>query len=83
MRCAFGQACRFKKTLRRADFGFSGGARTILVDCTTISPIAKIVKDDKPGNAADYATKRKEKYYQRLLDQNNGLICNILLRCGD
>jgi hypothetical protein len=55
-------------TERRADFGFSGGARTILVDCTTISPLAKIIKDYKPGKAADYATKRKEKYYQRFLD---------------
>jgi hypothetical protein len=55
-------------SLRRADFGFSGGARTILVDCTTISPLAKIIKDYKPGEAADYATKRKEKYYQRFLD---------------
>ena len=42
-------------TERRADFGFSGGARTILVYCTPISPFAKIVKDYKPGKAADYA----------------------------
>jgi hypothetical protein len=27
----------------------------------TISPLAKIIKDCKPGKAADYATKRKEK----------------------
>jgi hypothetical protein len=62
---------------RKTHFGFSGGARTILVDCTTISPLAKIIKDYKPGKAADYATKRKEKYYQRFLDIKTTDRCTI------
>jgi hypothetical protein len=34
---------------RRADFGFSGLAHTVLVDFTSTSPLAKEVKDYKPG----------------------------------
>jgi hypothetical protein len=38
---------------RRADLGFKGRVRSVLVDCTTASPLAKDVKDYKPGKAAD------------------------------
>jgi hypothetical protein len=53
---------------RRADLGFKGRVRSVLVDCTTASPLAKEVKDYKPGKAADAATKRKVKDYQRFYD---------------
>ena len=46
---------------KRADFGFSGLFKTILVDCTTASPLAKDIKikDYKAGKAADEAVNRK------------------------
>ena len=52
---------------RRADFGFTGRTRTILVDCTTASPLAKDikVKEYRPGKAADEAVKRKIRDYKR------------------
>ena len=53
---------------RRADLGFSGPRRTVLVDCTTASPLAKDVKDYTPGSAADAASKRKEKDYNRFFN---------------
>jgi hypothetical protein len=37
----------------------------ILVDCTTCSPLAKDVKDYKPGKTADAGTKCKTKEYER------------------
>jgi hypothetical protein len=43
--------------------GFQGRRGAILVDCTTCSPLAKDVKDYKPGKTADAGTKRKIKEY--------------------
>ena len=53
---------------RRADLGFSGPRRAVLVDCTTASPLAKEIKDYTPGSAADAASKRKEKDYNRFFN---------------
>ena len=54
---------------KRADFGFSSAFKTILVDCTTASPLAKDtsikLKDYKAGKAADEAVNRKIKDYKR------------------
>jgi hypothetical protein len=50
---------------KRADIGFRGRRRAITVDCTTCSPLAKDVKDYKPGKTADAGTKRKMKEYER------------------
>ena len=41
---------------KRADIGFRGRRRAILVDCTTCSPLAKDVKDYKPGKTVDAVT---------------------------
>jgi hypothetical protein len=60
---------------RRADLGFKG-VRSVLVDCTTASPLAKEVKDYKPGKAAA-ATKRKVKDYQRFYDIQQTNRCSI------
>jgi hypothetical protein len=62
---------------RRADLGFKGRVRSVLVDCTTASPLAKDVKDYKPGKAADAATKRKVKDYQRFYDIQQTNRCSI------
>jgi hypothetical protein len=62
---------------RRADLGFKGRVRSVLVDCTTASPLAKEVKDYKPGKAADAATKRKVKDYQRFYDIQQTNRCSI------
>jgi hypothetical protein len=52
---------------KRTDIGFRGRRRAILVDCTTCSPLAKDVKDYKPGKTADAGTKRKMKECERVL----------------
>jgi hypothetical protein len=62
-------------TERRDDFGFSGGDRT------TISPLAKIIKDYKPGKLCDKV--EREALSKILRYQNNGSMCDILLHCGD
>jgi hypothetical protein len=49
---------------RRADFGFSGFAHTVLLGFTSTSPLAKEVKDYKPGKAADLGTKLKARDYR-------------------
>jgi hypothetical protein len=65
-------------TERRADFGFSEGARTILVDCTTLAKSSKITSQAKLRTLRQSG---KEKYYQRFLDiKTTGTMCDILLR---
>lgn len=63
---------------RRADIGFTSGTKTILIDCTTASPLAKEIKNYRPGSAADAASKRKVKDYQRFFQINKTNQCNIL-----
>jgi hypothetical protein len=62
---------------RRTDLGFKGRVLSVLVDCKTASPLAKEVKDYKPGKAADAATKRKVKDYQRFYDIQQTNRCSI------
>mgnify|MGYP006165262259 FL=1 len=62
---------------RRADFGFSGIARTILVDVATTSPLAKEVKDYRPGSAADVGTKKKAREYSKWFQIHKTDRCNI------
>jgi hypothetical protein len=62
---------------RRADLGFTCASRTILVDCTTASPLAKEVKEYKSGRAADAATKRKVRDYQRFFNIQQSNRCNL------
>jgi hypothetical protein len=62
---------------RRADLGFTCASRTILVDCTTTSPLAKEIKEYKPGRAADAATKRKVRDYQRFFNIQQSNRCNL------
>jgi len=62
---------------RRADFGFSGTAHTVLVDITTASPLAKDIKDYKPGRAADAGTKTKAREYSKWFQIHKTDRCNI------
>jgi hypothetical protein len=62
---------------RRADLGFTCALCTILVDCTTASPLAKEIKEYKPGRAADAATKRKVREYQRFFNIQQSNRCNL------
>jgi hypothetical protein len=67
---------------KRADIGFRGRRRAILVDCTTCSPLAKDVKDYKPGKTADAGTKRKMKEYERAynIQRTGGDLSSTILR---
>jgi hypothetical protein len=62
---------------RRADFGFSGLAHTVLVDFTSTSPLAKEVKDYKPGKAADLGTRLKARDYRKWFQIQKTNRCNI------
>jgi hypothetical protein len=57
--------------------GFTCASRTSLVDCTTASPLAKEIKEYKPGRAADAATKRKVREYQRFFNIQQSNRCNL------
>jgi hypothetical protein len=47
------------------------------VDCTTASPLAKEVKEYRPGRAADATTKRKVRDYQRFFNIQQSNRCNL------
>ena len=62
---------------RRADFGFSGVARTILVDVTNTSLLAKEVKDYRPGSVTDAGTKKKAREYSKWFQIHQTDRCHI------
>jgi hypothetical protein len=51
---------------RKADLGFTGASRTILMDCTTASPLAKEIKEYKPGRVADALQSEKSTFNIRI-----------------
>ena len=58
---------------RRADIGFYRHRQAILVDVTTASPMAKVVKHYIPSCAANLAVERKVKSYKKFfnIDDNS------------
>ena len=62
---------------RRADFGFSNPIHTVLVDVATASPLARDIKDYKPGKAADVGTKKKAREYSKWFQIHKTDRCNI------
>jgi hypothetical protein len=44
----------------------TGASRTILMDCTTASPLAKEIKEYKPGRVADALQSEKSTYNIRI-----------------
>jgi hypothetical protein len=68
---------KMKRARRRADLGFKGRVRSVLVDCTTASPLAKDVKTTSQGRHADAAAKGKVKDYQRFYDIQQTNRCSI------